>query len=367
MKKSLLKCFFAAAAFFSAGLLHADDSAASAIYAEGRELYIAGKYYDAAKKFEECRYSSGNPTVRANSLIAQIAAYRMCKLYYREFKLIEELLERYPDHADCKELIAREFEIGRLFRNGAREPAFWVFRWIPYLVDEDRTAEVYTTALERAPFSEHAPAARMQLAIFYDLENQTLKSIGQLREIVEKHPAAAEYKFALLALANGLFELSGRGDGDSRYINEAVKLFRLFCDKYPDATEIEFARTRLARAKDVQAAKLVEIADFYRKSGRSDVAERYLAQVMSTYPDSKSAAKAEKTLVNISTDYLPGDLPARVEPRYPDIRSYPIPPGAEVLLMSPAEKGSPYLFYIGDVKGERLPALLEAKEGGKSK
>ena len=74
MKKSLLKCFFAAAAFFSAGLLHADDSAASAIYAEGRELYIAGKYYDAAKKFEECRYSSGNPTVRANSLIAQIAA-----------------------------------------------------------------------------------------------------------------------------------------------------------------------------------------------------------------------------------------------------------------------------------------------------
>ncbi len=347
---------------FTLLILKADDAAATAIYGEGYKLYNDGEYYDAAKKFAECRFHTKNPTIRANSLQAELAAYRMCKLYYREFLAIEELLERYPDHVNCKELIAREFEIGKLFRQGMREPAFWVFRWIPYLVDIDRTGEIYDAALKRAPFSEFAPEAHLQLALWYELEGDTLKSITHLRHIVNDHPGSKEYKYSLLALANGLFGLAGRGDGDSRYINESVNLFKLFCDKYPDAPEVEFARNRLAAAKDIQAAKLFEIAEFYRRSGRSDVAERYLSQVMSEYPDSEKAPEAEKTLVTISQDYLPVNPPEKTDARFPDIKTYNIPANAELLLISPGDKNSPYLLNVPDLKGEKLP-VMQGKKG----
>ncbi|MBR7120945.1 MAG: outer membrane protein assembly factor BamD [Lentisphaeria bacterium] len=362
MKNPVLKSLLYSGVLCLTMALRADDGMAIRTYAEGRELYLAGSYYDAAEKFEECRFYSGDPTIRANCLKAQLAAYRMCKLYYREFLLIEELLEKYPDHADCNELIAREFEIADLCLAGFREPAFWIFRWVPWLSDEDRTAEVFNAALARAPYSGFAPAARMKLAIHFDRQGDARQAIIQLREIVDKHPGSPEMKYALLALADGLFALSGRSDGDSRCINEAVELFERFCREYPDAPETEFARNRLARAKDVQAKKLFEIAEFYRKSGRSDVAERYLARLMSRYPDSETAAEAEHTLVNISADYLPGRPPQSNEARYPDIRSYSIPENAELLLISPHDAGSHFLLNVPDLKGEKVPSKQEGDE-----
>ncbi len=344
----------------------ADDNTASKIYQDGKALYEAGEYYDAAEEFERCRFYAKSPAIRANSLIAQMSSYRMCELYYREFTMIEELLERYPEYVSCQDLIAREFEIGKLFRQGVREPSFWFFRWVPFWVDVDRTEEVYTAALKRAPFSKHAPAARMQLAIYYDLEGKTRKSLEQLRALLEHHPKAPERKYALLALANGLYMLSGRGDGDSRYVNESVELFKKFCKDYPKDKEIEFARNTLAKARDVQADRLFEIAEFYRKSGRSEVAERYLAELMTRFPDSRTAPEAEKNLMEVSGNYLPSPT-AETEPRLPDLRTYSIPENAELLLISPNDKDSPYLLNIPDIKGEQLKKLEEKKPEGEKK
>ena len=342
--------------------LYGGDDSAARLYQQGHTLYQNGDYYEAAGKFEECLYETKNPVIRSNSMISRMSAFRMCKLYYREFQVIEELLERYPEYVDCSQLIAREFEIGKLFRDGYREPAFWVFRWVPYLEDVDRTAEVYTAALKRAPYSKYAPAAHMQLAIHYDLNGQADKSLAELREILERHPDAPENKYALLALANGLFIMAGKGDGDRRYISESVDLFRRFCRKYPEAPETEFARNMMERAKDIQAAKLFEIADFYRQSGRSEAAGRYLSQLVRDFPDSASAPAAEKVLVEVSDNYLPGPgvSAADIKPRMPEIKSFKIPSETEYILLNPSDRDQRFLLPVPDLKSQN------ASRSGKS-
>lgn len=329
-------------------------SEAEKIYSEGRKLYLAGEYHDAAKKFEDSFFMADTPAVRANSLLAQIGAYRMCKLYFREFQSIEKLLDRFPEYADCNAMIKREFEIAELFRTGFREPAFWVFRWIPWLVDVDRTEEVYVAALKRAPYSPEAAAGHMNLAVYYEFNGMTLQSLDELRKILRNHPKSSQAKYAKLALANGLFELSRRGDGDSRLVNEAVAEFKEFCKAYPGAPETEFARNRIAEARDIQAVRLCEIADFYRRNGRSEASERYLAKVMSDFPDSVGAPEAEKKLTEISDNYLPSGVPPKPEPRMPDIRSYNIPSEAELMLISPLDGKNHYLLPVPDIKGELL-------------
>ena len=324
------------------------------IYSEGHRLYLAGEYYDAAKKFDESFFMAETPAVRANSLLAQIGAYRMCKLYYREFQTIEKLLDRFPEYADCREMIKREFEIAELFRTGTREPAFWALRWIPWLEDVDRTEEVYTAALKRAPYSPEAPAGHMNLAVYYEFAGMTKKSLEELRKILRNHPKSAQAKYAKLALANGLFELSRRGDGDSRLVTEAVAEFKEFCQLYPQAAEVEFAKNRIAEARDIQAVRLYEIAEFYRRNGRSEASERYLAKVMSDFPDSVGAPDAEKRLTEMSDNYLPAGHPPKPEPRMPDIRSYNLPTETELLLVSPLDPKHHYLRPVPDLKGELL-------------
>lgn len=349
------KIFFLTVLLSSCAVLFAAEKAEQA-YSEGRKLYLDGRYYDAAEKFRESFFMADVPVVRANSLLAQVGAYRMCKLYFREFQAIETLLGRYPEYADCDALIKREFEIAEMFRTGTREPAFWALRWIPWLKDADRTEEVYDAVLKRAPFAPEAARAHMNLALYYEFDGQTSKSLEQLRKILQNHPKSPESKYARLALANGLFELSKRGDGDNRLVNEAVAEFREFCRLYPDASqeELAFARNTIARARDIQAVRLCEIAEYYRKNGRSEASERYLARVMSKFPDSSSAPEAEKKLTEMSENYLPGNFPARPEPRMPELRSYAIPQEAELVLISPLEGKNSYLLPVPDLKGELL-------------
>jgi outer membrane protein assembly factor BamD (BamD/ComL family) len=273
-----VKIFLLTALFCGGAALFAADSKAEQAYSEGRKLYLDGEYYDAAAKFQESFFMADTPVVRANSLLAQIGAYRMCELYYREFLAIEKLLERYPEYADCNALIRREFEIAEMFRTGTREPAFWALRWIPWLKDADRTEEVFQAVLKRAPFAPEAARAHMNLALYYEFDGRTAQSLAELRKILKNHPKSPESKYARLALANGLFELSKRGDGDSRLVNEAIAEFREFCRLYPEASpeELAFAQ-QVAGSCDWTALR-----DFY--AGLELLTPRWAAMLHSPAP-----------------------------------------------------------------------------------
>ena len=331
--------------------LWAKDAEATARYDAGRKLYLERSYYEAAKCFEESYFMADSPAIKANSLLAQIGAYRMCGLLYKEFNAIEMLLDKYMEYADYKALVAREFEIGDAFHRGQREPSFWAFRWVPWLTGPDYTGEIYSKALARSPYSAGAPRALLYLAHWYEMEGRTYESLDALRKLIKDHPNAKECKYALLALGNGLLEIAQHGgDGDGALVAEALKCFSEFTRRYPDATELAFAKRKIAQSRDIQAKVLCEMADFYSKSGRSEVAAKYMAKVVQNFPDSKSAPKAEKELAVLDKSYLPGDFSPAPEARLIPIKAYAIPDGAEKELISPFKNESPFLLPVPDLK-----------------
>lgn len=333
--------------------LFAGDAEATRCYEEGHKLYQAGEFYDAAQKFEECHLLADSAAIRANSLLAVIGAYRMCKLPYREFCAIEKLLEKHIEYADYAAMVKREFELGDEFRKGVREPAFWALRWMPWLTDIDRTEEIYTKALLRSPYAPEAPDARLYLAYWYEMNGMTTKSLEALRELLRRHPESHRRKIALLALGNGLFELAARGgDGDGVLISEALNCFRECVKDYPGTPEAAFARRKIAAARDIQAAHLEEIAEFYRKRGSKGAAATYFSRIMQEFPESASAAKAEEHLVKLDSTYLPGDFPAKAENRYPELHTFAMPGEAEKVLISPVKPGNKsFLLPVPDIKG----------------
>ena len=345
--------------------VQADDGEAVELYREGREAYDGQDYRAASKKFEEAELYADSPVIKSNALRARIAALQMCRLPYQEFEAIERMLTGYPEYADFVSLVRREYEIAKMYDEGVREPAFWSLRWIPWLVGDDKSIEIYKKALERAPFSENAPSARLRLAYPLDQEGQVKESLDELRRLIQEFPDSPQCKWAYLALGNGLFELSRRGDGDARYAREAYDVFREFQNKYPDAPENDYVRVVLAKSRDIQAERLLGIAEFYEDSGRKEAAERYLAQVIREFPDTEAAGDSERRLVELDKNFVPDDFVAAKDSRIQRYRSYQLPAESGKLLIVPGRGNRKYLLPVYDLglSKEGDPPAVATGEG----
>ena len=329
--------------------LGAGDAEAVKVYQKGLEQVNAKEYYDALKSFKESELLADSNTIRANSLRAQIGAAKLAGLPWQEFELIETLLARFPEYADVSEAIAREYELGELFFKGKREPAFYALRKISWLQGPDKTEDILQRALQRAPYAEQAPMARLRLAFIYDQRGETLKSLEQLRIVESKFANSVSYKLALLALAYGCYEMAIRGDGDGRYGRECIELSEKFLKLYPKDPSADMVKRNLQRIRDVQAQRLYEMAEFYSRRGRTEAAGRYLSRVVQEYPESGAAPASEKRLADLDESYLPGDFPAEGTGRYKSYVSAPLPREAEKILLLPGEKGNHNLLVLPDL------------------
>ena len=362
MKLTGCLLIFAALSLFC-GMLRADDAEAVKVYGEGHAFYEAGEYYKAAKKFEDVERLASSPAVKANSLVARIGAWKMCNMIYRELECIEKLLTGYPEYADYKLLSERIYEIGDRYYAGEREPAYWQLRWIPWLNNGDKTVEIYRKALERAPYSKSAPRARLRLAHLLDKDGRVKDSINELRALIKNHPMSAEYKYSLLALAESLFIAAEKGDGDGQLVQEAYDTLKLFEQKFPEASEMSWVKRRMLQYSDMQAKRLCEMAEYYAGNDRKEASKRYYADILAKYPESSSAAIAEKRLIELDPAYTPTGHQADEKSRQPALNAYRIPTEATRMLVSPAvDNSTHYLRPVMDLYGPEAKIAEQEKQ-----
>lgn len=335
--------------------LHSDDSQAVAVYAEGHRLYESRQYYQAAKKFEESGELAESSNIKANCLVARIGAWKMCGMIYRELECIDSLLTRYPEYADYKLLSERLYEIGDRYYAGEREPAYWHFRWIPWLNNGDKTIEIYKKALEKAPFSPSAARTHLRLASLYDKQGMVKESVKHLKTIVKDHSYSPEYKYSLLALAEALFISAEKGDGDGRLAQEAYEILKKFEEKYPSSSEMSWVKRRILQYYDMQAKRLYDMAEYYEHNDRKDASKRYYADILVRYPQSTVTQDAERKLIELDKGFTPDDISTEKESRLAELRAYEIPKEAEKILISPASnRETHFLHPVMDLQGPEV-------------
>ncbi len=343
-------------------LLAAGDAEANTLVAEAVEESKAGDYRDAAKLYEEASLMADDTQLKFNALRNAADAYGKAGLLAKEFETLETMLNRYSSKCDFVKVTDREFEIANAYDKGHRDPAYWALRWIPWLTEPDRSTEFYQKALERAPFAKAAPAARLALAFRLDDQLKPDEAINQLRTLIKDYPTAPERKYAYLALGEMLFQRSRRGDGDGKYNREALATFREFKNLYPDAPENDFVDKCILKSKDVQAERLLNIAKFYKRTGRTETAERYLNTVMQYYPDSQSADDSERMLVTLDKTYTPDGYRPEVVPREQIYIKQRLPEEASALLIAPEDSNRKHLQPVYDIKNKDAEEVKKADQ-----
>ncbi|MFA7230831.1 MAG: outer membrane protein assembly factor BamD [Victivallaceae bacterium] len=360
----LLSLLFAVAVFFATPLLLANDTESSALYQRGLEKYQKGDYNAAAKLFLDAEHMADTVSLKADAVKEAVKSYREGGLLYSEYENIEKLLNSYPGFVDYGKMVDREYEIGNEYFKGYRDPAFWSLRWIPWLTGPDKTITIYESAVKHAPFAKEAPQAKLRLAVLFIEDSKVDKALELLREIIKQYPNSEACKFAYLELGNALFQLSQHGDGDGKYNKESTQVLKEFLKKYPKAPEADWVEKCFLKSKDIQAERLLNIAKFYNRIGRSEPVERYLTDVLKKYPDSLAAENSEEMLTKIDKTYVPEGFRPEVESRFQNYPLIPIPPEPSEIIVVPENSNGKWLLPIKDL-GLGNRDKLQAKNEGK--
>ena len=334
---------------FQAPVFGKENTDASAAFQKGIEKFEAQDYIDAAKQFAKAEFLANSNDLKFRAANFEARSYREAGYRGKEFEALEKMIKRYPSLVKFSEVVDREYAIGDAYYHGYSDPAFWSLRFIPWLTDASRMAEVYEAALKHAPFAPAGAGARLRLAIHYLKELKNDQAMKLLREVIRIYPDTQEARYAMLELGNALCELSLAGDGDGSNYNEAMSIFSDFRKKYADKSENAWVKLSENRARDAYATRLHNIAEFYYRNGQNDPATVYLLEVMRRFPETEAAGKSEQLLAKLDKSYYPEQLPDQLPPEIPSYSLLKFPKEQRKLLLAPENSNGKFLLPIYDL------------------
>lgn len=332
----------------NASLRAKNDEAAQKAFQKGLDLERDGDFRKAAKRYLDAELLTSDKVVKSNALLNAARAYRQAELFGKEFDCIERLIKEHMSRIDFTKAVNREYEIADAFYNGHRDA---MFEWLPFIKDSDRFLECSEAALKNAPYADSAAAVRLRLAGMYLDDQKPDQSIEKYKEVLQLHPGTDSAYYAELGLADVYCQLATRGDGDGRWANLAIEQLDHFAEANPEAPEIQWVKEQRVAIDKIQAKRFHELAKYYHRNGRDDLAERYLNLVVQRYGETEHAIPSEKLLAKIDETYeAPPDAMPRIDPAHYDFVRNPIPIEDSDLLIAPDSSDGKWLLPIRDLK-----------------
>ena len=149
----------------------------------------------------------------------------------------------------------------------------------------------YQELLEQFPFSDHAQTARLKIAHAYYLAGKYENAIAAFNDFERLHPTSRDLPFVEYTVAMCHFDQSLKADRDSSSTQRALRHFERLLARYPNSVYGRLATYRIAQSKERLARHELNVADFYRESGRNEAAQARYRFIIEHYPDTRTALK----------------------------------------------------------------------------
>jgi outer membrane protein assembly factor BamD (BamD/ComL family) len=334
------------------------------------------------------------------------AQFELALLTRREGKLenayeaFQKFIDDYRSSPRFNEAIQQQFEIAEEAKAGKKQPRMLV---IPMKLDKSTLVKFYQGVIRNSPYGKYAPYAQFAIGEVYQDDGDKPAANAAYQQVVENYPntqLAAEAQFRIGAISSA----AARKTQDASNLVTARDALETYKASNPGGERSGEADSTIKELNSSEAARSLEIAKFYEKSGKPKAAAIYYNEALKLGAP-EAAADAQKGLANLAaahpeemkqntaideTDYTvpaavnlkardeyagpPAPVVAKMSRRSemrleqdsfkpiplkePELPTRPASQPAPGTLLPPAESGKPLLLPIPPAPGMKAPTLV---------
>lgn len=212
----------------------------------------------------------------------------------KAFKAYQDLIEKFPTHADYEQVARRQYEIANKFLAGK-----WFKLWgfIPAFPSMDKTAKMYKQIVENGPYSDVAPAAQFRVGVALEKKKAYEDAVKAYEKGADRYYDDPEYGSASLYRAGMVYnKRSDKAEYDQTMSLQAIAVLEDFITLYPSDPRAGEAEKVIDDLKTERARGRFMVAEFYEKRKRWAGALIYYNEVLLTDPTSEYSDLARERI-----------------------------------------------------------------------
>ncbi len=157
-------------------------------------------------------------------------------------------------------------------------------------------AKAFSTLLEEHPFSQEAMLAELKLADAYYYDGKYDEAKKHYQAFESRHPTNEAIPYVLFQYGMCDYSRADRVDRDPGSMRLAVESFTRLLNAAPNSPYSQEATRKIKDAQEFLAHHEYRVAEFYRRTGKEGAAKQRLQYLLSSYPESDLAPKAQRML-----------------------------------------------------------------------
>lgn len=296
-----------------------NEEIARQAFAEGDELFRAGKYQEAYKKYKTARRRLPDSSLEEDAMFMMAECLFFMDKYPAASDLYGEVLRKFDNSRHLNDIGIRQFTIGRYWDELQQSHPKWILS--PNLTDKTRprfdtvgnALAVYESIHLNDPTGPLADDSIMATANAHFLSGRYEDADYYYTVLRTDYPQSDHQPAAhVLGLRAKLRKYQGPAY-DGTPLHEADELISQMLIQFPQ--ELAGERERLLHAQRAIRAQLAErdwaMAEYYHKNGYDASARQYYDLVVKEYSDTPFAELAQSRIQKIGDD--PVNPPNNIE------------------------------------------------------
>ncbi len=270
-------------------------------YEEARDLFRREEWKAAEGAFGRIWRADPDGPLAADARFYEAEARYGRGKYDGAFQLYKQYVENFPLSQHSPRVQQRLFDIGTFTLEGGQGTVLGVFS------STEGGVEYLEYLVSAFPNGDLADDALMRLAD-YEIGNRGEQSaITHLHDLLDYYPGSEWRLRARLELARAYRRLTRGTSYDGDALNRAAAQYRTYIEivsadqarAADHASDLTAARSEYVEIQESLARKLLESAEYYLRTGKTDAARAQYRNVIREHPDSPVADEARAALAGI--------------------------------------------------------------------
>lgn len=192
-------------------------------------------------------------------------------------------------------------DVARAFLSGEPRILWVIFRLPAY----DDGIEILDRVWQREPGSRLGELALKLKGDYYFATGDMELAQDEYAHLVQQYPSGRYVQLAMLRTAEAAQATFAGIKFSAGPLIEATERYRQFQETFPLYAEQENVAQRRDGIRELRAAKDLDIAQWYARTGRPDAAQFYFRQIVEDWPDTLSATEAKNQLRAMGVEDTP--------------------------------------------------------------